>query len=339
MKGNRKYSLSIDKLFDIPIAIRKSSSYRTRLGELEKQYGRSFNLEIVDEDVETEEILNRVHDGKYRATIVDNNIFESHRSRYPDLKNVLNILENQPIAWGIRKENQQLLRMVNDYLSSNYGSHKFNVLLVKYFKSSNTIKKHTEFSKKHMNREKISRWDALIKKYARQYNFDWKLIAAMIYEESNFDQNAVSPMGAVGLMQIMPQNAERFGISDIHNPASNIKAGIKLFRWIYNLPSLQRLDADNRLALSLASYNIGMGHVHDAREMARKQGLDRDNWKHVSSILPKLSEYSYYSKTKYGFCRGQNAVDYANNVMYRTSVYRSMADIKSKSLSQILAGE
>ncbi|GAF93909.1 unnamed protein product, partial [marine sediment metagenome] len=84
---------------------------------------------------------------------------------------------------------------------------------------------------------------------------------------------------------------------------------------------------------------IGLGHVFDARELAREKGLDRDKWEDVSTVLPKLTGYSYYSRTKYGFCRGQDAVDYANKVMYRTSVYKSMADIKSKSLSQILAGE
>ena len=173
----------------------------------------------------------------------------------------------------------------------------------------------------------ISRYDNLFTRYARTAGFDWHLLAAQCYQESCFDPNARSWMGACGLMQIMPGTARELNLSKskIFNPSENIKAGTRylaqLQRKFGDIPS-----SEERIKFVLASYNGGYLHIRDAMALAKKNGRDSRRWSEVSRYVLLLSHPRYYNDrvVKYGYMRGSETVDYVNRIHERWRFYRSI---------------
>lgn len=135
----------------------------------------------------------------------------------------------------------------------------------------------------------------------------------MIYQESHLDPKAQSGSGACGLMQITRSTAKRLGLKDIFNPELNIKTGVKLLGILYAL--YDKAEGEDRLYLAIAAYNIGQGHILDARNLAESMGLDPNLWSSLSKTLPLLMEEKYYKKSLYGYCRGIEPIEYVSKVM------------------------
>ncbi|MDE2699360.1 MAG: transglycosylase SLT domain-containing protein [Gemmatimonadota bacterium] len=160
----------------------------------------------------------------------------------------------------------------------------------------------------------LSPYDALTKKYASQYGQDWRLITAQMYQESRFDPEAVSWVGAQGLMQVMPSTGEQLGFTDLHDPQESIHAGVKYMRQLINRFD-HNLPMEVRIRFALASYNAGYGHVLDARRLAREMGWDSNRWfGNVEKAMRLLSQPDYYERARYGFCRGGQPVHYVENI-------------------------
>jgi membrane-bound lytic murein transglycosylase MltF len=172
---------------------------------------------------------------------------------------------------------------------------------------------------------RISRYARTIAKYARAAGFDWRLVAALIFQESSFEESAVSVAGAQGLMQLMPGVSAEVGVANITRPEANIRAGILYLRRL----SRQFPDAESsdRLALILAAYFLGPGHVFDAQDLARELGLNAQTWRRgIEETLPLLEDEHFHSRTRLGFARGRQAVDYVNRILERYEVYRRHLD-------------
>jgi membrane-bound lytic murein transglycosylase MltF len=165
----------------------------------------------------------------------------------------------------------------------------------------------------------ISRYAGVIAKYADAAGLDWRLVAAVIFEESNFEENAVSSAGALGLMQLMPAASVEVGIPNVSGPESNIRAGVRyLQRLAEQFPEAR---ASDRLALVLASYLIGPAHVFDAQGLARDRGLNPQTWHGgLEPVLPLLEDPQI--RTRAGFAHGRLAVDYVNRILERYETYR-----------------
>jgi membrane-bound lytic murein transglycosylase F len=167
----------------------------------------------------------------------------------------------------------------------------------------------------------LSPYDHLIAHYAEAAGIDWRLIAAVIYEESRFVHDSVSSAGAYGLMQVMPIAAREMGEADFREPEANIRTGVRY---------LQRLEREyqaardrDRQALALAAYNMGMGHVQDAQALARRFGYDPWRWDGAMDVMVSLLEESQISdQLRNGFAQGRSVVDYVDRVLTRYASYR-----------------
>lgn len=169
---------------------------------------------------------------------------------------------------------------------------------------------------------RISHYQGMIAKYSEAAGLDWRLVAALISEESSFEENAVSAAGARGLMQLMPGIPAEVGVGSISSPEANIQAGVLYLSRL----SEQFADArpTDRLALILASYLLGPGHVFDAQELGRALGLNPQSWQRgLEETLPLLEDERFFRETRLGFAQGRHAVDYVNRILGRYEIYRS----------------
>ncbi|MCD6334172.1 MAG: transglycosylase SLT domain-containing protein [Candidatus Latescibacteria bacterium] len=187
---------------------------------------------------------------------------------------------------------------------------------------------------KELCERKISRYDHLVRKYAKRYGFDCRLILAQIKHESEFDPNAVSPSGARGLMQIMPFTARSLGVKNPHDPRANIAAGVRYLRKQYDI--FKKEKGVDRLCFALASYHAGFGHVVDAQKIAEHLLLRPDKWGSIKVTLPKLTlEYKSMHRTiwgvprpKYGFYYGAvKTIAYVENIKRTYGEYRKLKSL------------
>jgi len=162
-------------------------------------------------------------------------------------------------------------------------------------------------------RSRLPRYRPFIKDAARQNGFDWCLIAAQAYRESHLDPLARGVYDAQGLMQIRPATARSYKLTDPFDPVANIKAGVQYLRSLYDL--YDGVLEDDRILMALAAYNVGPGHVQDARRLASRMGLDPNRWESLASALLLLRDRRYYQNTEQGFCRGDITVAYVQNIM------------------------
>ncbi len=178
---------------------------------------------------------------------------------------------------------------------------------------------------------RVSRYDDMIKEFSDSIRWDWRLLASLICQESEFKPNAVSGSGAYGLMQIMPVTAKNFGIDIRSSPENNMKAGILYINWLYSIFDSRIADEHERLSFVLAAYNAGPGHVLDAMSLAKKNGMDPEKWDgSVALWLLKKSERQYYkdSVVKNGYFRGAESVKFVSEVLNRFEHYKNTIPIE-----------
>jgi membrane-bound lytic murein transglycosylase MltF len=173
--------------------------------------------------------------------------------------------------------------------------------------------------------ERISRYSRMIAKYSAAAGLDWRLVAALIYEESSFEEKAVSAAGARGLMQLMPAASAAVGVANITRPEANIQAGVLYLRRLSD--QFHEAPPKDRAAMTLAAYLLGPGHVVDAQDLARELGLNPRSWRRgLEETLPLLEDQRFYGRTRLGFAHGRQAVEYANRVLERYELYQQHLD-------------
>ena len=167
----------------------------------------------------------------------------------------------------------------------------------------------------------ISNYDDMIARHAAAEGFDWRLIAAIVAEESGFEPSSRSPKGAYGLMQIMPIAAEEVGMDSFSEPDDNIRTGVLYLRYLNQL--LHEAGDGDRLKLVLAAYNMGPGHLQDAQALAVELGHDPNVWeKEMEAIIPLLEDPEYYEYLPNGYARGRGVVRYVYRVLERYDRYQ-----------------
>jgi len=309
-----------DDLAGRSIYVRKSSAYWETLQTL-KNTGLKFNLMAAPENMETEEIIGQVASGKFDLTLADNHLLDIELTWRDDIHAALAIGDVRDNAWAIRSNNPQLLKAVNQFIKKQYRSLFYNVTYDKYFKNAHRIKKYRA-QRIDLNPDgTLSPYDALVKKYAQKYDFDWRLLVAQMYQESRFNPKAKSWAGARGLMQVMPRTAKEMKISNLKDPESGIKAGVKYLNWVRERFE-QELSVKDRMWFTLAAYNAGQGHVKDARRLARQQGLNPDKWfNNVEKAMLLLAKREYSRKARHGYVRGTEPVNYVREIRSRYRAY------------------
>jgi len=306
------------------VTLRRSSPV-WRIIETLRNEGVNIKLEAAPEELETEEIIARVASGNYDLTVADAYSVRVALTWRNDVRAAFALHGPVPIAWAVREENQQLLASLNAFLDREYKQLFYNVIHARYFENSRRIRAHVSqrVDTPHRNNS-LSPYDDLVRKAAAKHGFDWPLIVAMMYRESRFDPGVVSWAGARGLMQVLPATAERFGVSDPDSPEGSILAGVSMLGWLY-----AQLESDlpvpERTWFALAAYNAGLGHLLDARKLAREQGLDPNRWfDNVERAMLQLSRPEHYRNARHGYVRGMEPVTYVREIRELYNAYRSM---------------
>jgi len=310
------------------VHVRRDSAYYSRLMNLMSEIGGTINIKTVPGELETEELIRMVADGEIEYTVADYNIAAINATYYEDLDIDTSVSFNQRIAWALRKTSPKLLEKINEWILEMRKTSDYYVIYNRYFKNDKAFRRRigSEYFSKSGGR--ISKYDEFIKGKAAELGWDWRLLASLIYQESRFNPAVESWAGAVGLMQIMPVTVQHLGAEDIEDPEMNISAGVsflkELQRQFRNIP-----DDTEQIKFILAAYNVGPGHVEDARRLAEKYGADSDVWTgEVENWILKKSQSRYYNDdvVEYGYCRGQEPYRYVRQVMERYNQYRMLIE-------------
>jgi membrane-bound lytic murein transglycosylase F len=265
--------------------------------------------------------------GEIEYTVADENVAAVNKMYYPQLDVETAISFQQNLAWAVRKDAIELKDEIDTWLKDFRKTSRYAVIYNKYFKNDHTVKMVSS-DYFVLGRGKISRYDDVIKKEAERIGWDWRLLSSMIYQESRFNPSAISWAGAYGLMQLMPATAGRFGINKNSSPEAQIRAGVSFIRWLDK--RFEDLESpDERIKFVLAAYNVGKGHVDDARRLAEKFGDDPDVWDdNVEKWLLNKAQPNYYRDpvVKYGYARGIETTRYVTQVMERYEHYKNIVN-------------
>ena len=305
------------------VVVRRSSSYWLTLKALQKK-GIQFELVAAPEELETEGIIAKVAAGEYDLTVADSHLLNIELTWRDDIRAAFPLGDPKHHGWVVRKTNPKLLNSINTFLKKTYRGVFYNLTVQKYFENERGIRRHVEDRASRTG--ELSPYDALVKPYAEQYGFDWRLIVAQMYQESRFNPDARSWAGAVGLMQVLPRTAKGLGFNDIRSPKDGIHAGVKYLDWVRNRFEPE-LPVKDRMWFTLAAYNVGQGHVIDARRVARKEGLNPNRWfNNVERAIRLLSKRRYARKARHGYCRCSEPVKYVQDIKRRYEAYLQVTE-------------
>jgi membrane-bound lytic murein transglycosylase F len=304
------------------IHVRPSSSYWETAQQLQEKV-KGLKLEAVAETIETETIIENIASGDYDLTIADSHIVDMELTFRDDIQSLMSLGEPKPQSWAVKKGHEQLLKQSNQFIKKHYRGLFYNVVYNKYFKNKRRLDKHYTDYSDQKNTGTLSPYDKIVKKFAKQYDFDWRLMISQMHQESRFNPKAKSMAGAKGLFQVMPRTAKELGIEDLNNPKSGIQAGIRYMDWVRQRMQKHTIQPDQLLWFSLASYNAGAGHVRDAMRLAKKKGWRDDVWfENVEKAMLLLSQRKYAAKARYGYVRGKEPVDYVRAIKQRYETYQ-----------------
>ncbi|WP_027585910.1 transporter substrate-binding domain-containing protein [Prolixibacter bellariivorans] len=307
------------------VYVQQNTAYAERMRSLSDEIGAEINLKE-DSVYGVEQLVAMVAEGKIDYTVCDENVGKVNEGYYPNLDVKTPVSFPQYLAWAVRKNAPSLKKYIDKWIKDFRKTDDYRKLYNKYFRNPRTasIVQSNYYS---LNGNQLSRYDSIIKVDSRKIHWDWRLVASIIYQESRFDPHAESWAGAVGLMQLMPETAEWFNVDDMMDPKQNIYGGTQMLSWLDNYFSDDIPDKTERLKFVLASYNVGLGHVLDARRLARKYGKDPNIWDgNVDYFLLHKSVAKYYKDplVKWGYCRGEEPYKYVKEVWERYLHYRNL---------------
>jgi len=307
------------------VYVKKGSSFKTRLQNLSEEIGEEILIKEDTVDGETESLIQDVAEGRIKFTVADQTIAVVNSWYYQNLDISMPVSLPQHIGWALRKNSPGLLKATNSWLKGIKSNSIYQVIYNKYFNSPrfSIITNSSDYSS--LSGNKLSPYDDKIKEGAKILEWDWRLLASVIYQESNFDPNIKSWAGAIGLMQVMPETGDYFGISNIEEPDQNIKAGVRFLKFLDNEWAKTVSDSTERVKFVLASYNVGLSHILDARNLANKYGRSPVKWNdNVEYMLSQKSNPKYYRDkvVAAGYCRCYGPIVYVKEVLNRFEEYK-----------------
>jgi membrane-bound lytic murein transglycosylase MltF len=275
---------SVDELSGRSVFVRRSSAAFESLTELNARLAtagkKPVEIELAEENLEDEDILEMLNAGLVDATVVNSYVANFWKEIFTDIQPHpgITLRTNAQIAWAIRKNSPELKLVLDEFVAKNrLGTATGNVIFKRYLKNTSWARGAT----KAEDMRRFNELTAFFKKYATQYEFDWLMLIAQGYQESQLDQKTRSPVGAVGVMQVMPTTAtdKNVAIPDIHLVEPNIHAGVKYMRFLVNeYFDEPGIDKVNRHLFAFAAYNAGPNRIARLRKQAATQGLDPNKW-------------------------------------------------------------
>lgn len=335
-KSGQKKPKSVEDLPGKKLAVIAGSSHEELLKDLQHKHpGLEWQSVL---NLSVEEQFKRVRDGEIDYFIADSHEIAVNRRFYPKIRVAFDMPSQQELAWvfpaGI---DNSLLDAVNAFLNDLEESGELDEILERYYghvERLNFVDKRTFF--RHAE-ERLPLYREFFIKAAGLSGYDWHLLAAMGYQESHWNPEARSATGVRGIMMLTQGTAEQMGVENRVDPEQSILGGAKYLKRVEKkIP--QRIKNPDRLWFALAAYNVGFAHLEDARILTQRRGGDPDKWADVKANLPDLSNPDVYKTLKYGYARGQEPIDYVENIRNFTDllVWREQAALKETEESGLL---
>jgi len=308
------------------VYVQEGSVYEARLQTLSNEIGGGINIREVN--LESEHLIQRVALGEIDYTVCDENVGLVNATYFPQLDVGTAISFPQHVAWAVHHRSDSLKKVIDQWITDYRKTDKYAILYHKYFNNRHSYRSiHSEFYT--LGSGKISPFDVEIRKESKRIDWDWRLFASLVYQESRFNPDAVSWAGAFGLMQLMPVTAKSYGITIDSSPQEQIRAGASFIKWLDDRFKDVIIDPEERVKFVLASYNIGLGHIQDARRLATEYESDPNIWfGSVDQWLLKKSEPEYYTSNvvRHGFARGIETYNFVKDILDRYEHYKNIVN-------------
>lgn len=322
-KSSKQYVedwLDVDTL---KIAVPAHSASKKIVHNIQEDLGLYINT-VFYSGVDQEQLIDWVAEDSIAATLADKIVAKIAKTYYPQLD--ISIAAGLPhnMAWAVNLHAKKLLQNLNNWMTAYRKTKQYRQLYTKYFRNKKSILRNKEGNES--SGKQLSAYDAFIKKEAKILGWDWRLLAALIYTESRFDASQISWAGAFGLVQMMPATARSFGVSRNSSPQKQLEAGRKYIQQLEEELAHSMIDRADLKLFVLAAYNCGLGHIMDARNLAEKEGKDKDKWIEVEPYILLLNNPKYYNDKiiKHGYFRGKETVTHVNRIVHLFESYKNL---------------
>lgn len=302
----------------------EKSAYHQTLLELSEEISGDIHVVEMGEKIQDETLAQKVARGEVRFTVMQKNLADLKEAEFKNLKVRPILGQTHGVSWALRKNSPELIKALNQWIEEKKNGPLFDSLYRKYFIDRRRYLERVQSEYLTSTTGKLSEFDPLIRQYAGELGWDWRLLASQAFQESRFKPEARSWAGATGLLQLMPATAREFGVADALDPADNVRGAVKFLKWLQRYWAKRIPDENERLKFILASYNCGAGHVEDAQRLTEKYGGNPQVWSDVAYWLLQKSTQQYSSDevVKFGFCRGLEPVNYVTNILERFDHYK-----------------
>jgi len=311
-------------LSDKTVYVQKGTVYVKRLTTLADEIGDTIT--IIQEDKDVEELIQAVSNKEIEYTVADEHIAKVNARYYSNIDIKTPISFPQKIAWAAKKGQTGITDTINAWLDGYLNSLRSRLIYNKYFRNIRS-RRIAQSQYNSFSGSQLSPYDDFIKEAGKLINWDWRLLASLIYQESEFKPNVRSWVGAYGLMQLMPETLSHFDLDTTASPEEQIIAGAKYISYLDQQLPETITDSVERIKFLLASYNSGIGHILDGRRLAEKYGKDPDIWTgHVDHFVFSLSDEFYYHDpvVYYGYTRGEETYNFVLEIMDRYEDYKNL---------------
>ena len=307
------------------VYVQRSSGAALRLRNLSEEIGAEIMLVELDR-YEPDELIELVSKGEIDYTVCDEDIARVNSFYYNNIDISVPISFEQNLAWAVSNGSPELLANLNAWLETFSQTAEFRIIRNKYFDNPFWARRIlSELS--YIKEGRVSNFDDKFRYASQSIDWDWRLFASLVYQESRFQHDVKSHKGAYGLMQFMPATAEFFGVKHKADPDVQIAAGARYLNWLEKRFENTDIAPEERVKFILASYNAGIGHVIDARNLARKHGKNPDVWEdNVDYFILNKSKPEYYrdSVVRFGYIRGRETYNYVYQIIDRYKHYRNL---------------
>ncbi len=321
----------VEDIIGRKVEVVANSSHSDMMAALESIYPEIEWSE--NADLEVRDLLEKVALGEIDLTIADSTAFNIQRHFYPDLRVALDLELDDPLAWAYRQDDgASLLGRADDFLINANRSGLLAQVNDRYYGHAEKFDYVGTRSFIRHFESRLPRFRPMFEQAAIDNGVDWRLLAAIGYQESHWQPRAVSPTGVRGIMMLTQDTAAYLDIENRMDPESSIEGGARYFaRQNERLPDTVR--EPDRTWMAMASYNVGFNHVKDARQIVEWQGGDPDAWVDISKALPLLARKKWYSRLEYGYARGWEPVLYVNNIRRYYNIIRWLTEAEESDIA------
>lgn len=311
-RNGRSRPTNVKGLIGKKIMVLKGSSHADQLAELKKQ---NPTLEYEESDaVEVVDLLRMVDEGQIDLTLVDSNELAMNQVYFPNVRVAFDLGDSRDQRWALAPgEDNSLLNEVNEFLDKAQKNGTLQRLKERYYGHVDVLGYVGAYTFAQHLQQRLPKYEKHFRASSKVEQVDWRLLAAIGYQESMWQPEVTSKTGVRGLMMLTQRTAQAMGVSNRLDPKQSIQGGAKYFVLIKSQLD-DSIKEPDRTWFALAAYNVGSGHLEDARMLAKREGLNPNKWLDVKKMLPRLSQKQWYRKTRYGYARGGEPVHFVANI-------------------------